>query len=448
MNELILLNTATQSPRYLVNRSISWGGFVLIALACFGFLMTAQAAPDGDVGNGSTAEGAGALSSLSSGLYNTALGLQTLFRNTSGGYNTATGVNALYSNTTGSYNTATGLDALYSNTTGSSNTATGDYAFFSNTTGSNNTATGVDALYSNTIGFRNTAAGDDALFNNSTGGLNTANGSYALFYNTNGGGNTATGDSALYFNTTGSSNTATGAYALFSNTTGSNNIALGDGAGRNLVTGDNNIYIANGNNAGQGFSESNTIRIGDRAVQTATYIAGIRGTTTLNADALPVVIDSSGQLGTMSSSRRFKDEIKPMNQSSEAILELKPVVFHYKNDRKGTPQFGLIAEEVAEVNPDLVMRDAEGKVFTVRYEAVNAMLLNEFLKAHKKIDAQDRKAQEQEGTITQLKITLAQQQKGMDLLAANMKEQAAQIQKVSAQLEMGKTTPQLVDNNQ
>src|SRR4029077_19846986 len=159
-----------------------------------------------------------------------------------------------------------------------------------------------------------------------------------------------------------------------------------------------------------------------------------RGITTGNADALPVVIDSAGQLGTMSSSRRFKQEIKPMEKASEAILALKPVTFQYKSDTKGIPQFGLIAEEVAEVNPDLVVRDADGGIYTVRYDAVSAMLLNEFLKEHRKVEEQEAAITQLKSTVAKQEATIGQQQKGMELLAANLKEQASQIQKVSAQL--------------
>jgi len=203
---------------------------------------------------------------------------------------------------------------------------------------------------------------------------------------------------------------------------------LGDSAGINLTTGSNNIDIGNLGVAG----ESNRIRIGSG--QTRTFIAGIRGRTTGNANAIPVLIDSAGQLGTISSSRRFKKEIKPMDQSSEDILALTPVTFHYKSDATGTPQFGLIAEEVAKVNPDLVVRDENGEIYTVRYEAVNAMLLNEFLKGHKTV-------QEQGATIAELKKEIA-------ALTSTVKEQAAQIQKVSAQLEVNKTVSQIVLNNQ
>jgi hypothetical protein len=223
-------------------------------------------------------------------------------------------------------------------------------------------------------------------------------------------------------------NTADGVRALFNNTTGSRNIALGIDAGSNLTTGDSNIDIGHAGFA----NEAATIRIGT-GNQTRTFIAGIRGRTT-GANAIPVLIDAAGQLGTVASSQRFKDDIKPMDKASEAILALKPVTFNYKSDSTGTPQFGLIAEEVAAVNPDLVVRDENGEIYTVRYEAVNAMLLNEFLKEH-------RKNEKQEKTIAELKS-------GMTVLAATVKEQAAQIQKVSAQLEASKPAPQTVLNNQ
>jgi predicted ribosome quality control (RQC) complex YloA/Tae2 family protein len=205
---------------------------------------------------------------------------------------------------------------------------------------------------------------------------------------------------------------------------------LGANAGSNLTTGNGNIDIGAPGVAG----ESGVIRIGKEPTATATFIAGIRGTTTANANAVAVVIDSAGQLGTVSSSRRFKDEIKPMDNSSEAILGLKPVTFHYKTDTQNTPQFGLIAEEVVEVNPDLVVRDDSGEIYTVRYEAVNAMLLNEFLKEHRKVE-------EQQATIAALKAAAAQQQKQIEALTAT-------IQKVSNQLESNRRARQLVANDQ
>ena len=276
----------------------------------------------------------------------------------------------------------------------------------------------------NTTGDDNTATGGSALFLNTTGIRNTASGAVALFSNTTGDENTAVGSGALFSNTTGFENTAIGDNTLGNNTIGSVNIALGHLAGSNLTTGGGNIEIGNGGVAG----ESATIRIGQS--QTRTFIAGVRGRTTGNANAVAVLIDSAGQLGTISSSRRFKSEIKAMHNTSEAIHALKPVTFHYKSDKTGTPQFGLIAEEVAEVNPALVVRDENGEIYTVRYDAVNAMLLNEFLKEHKAFVEQQRKLEQQGATI-------AQQQKQIDALTAG-------LQKVSAQLELNKPAQQTV----
>src|SRR5437016_3254788 len=286
-------------------------------------------------------------------------------------------------------NTVLGDDALTSNT-GTDNTAAGSQALFSNTTGSFNTASGTAALFSNTTGFSNTATGFEALYSNTTGSSNTATGLNALQTNASGGSNTATGFGALRFNTTGKNNTATGAFALLHNTTGNSNIALGDQAGGNLTTGDGNIDVGNRGVAG----EANAIRLGTQGTQTATYIAAISGATV--PTGVPVIVDTTGHLGTTTSSARFKDAIKPMDKASEAILALKPVMFHYKKelDPKGVSQFGLVAEDVEKVNPALVARDEQGKVYTVRYEAVNAMLLNEFLKQHRKVEEQGRKLRE------------------------------------------------------
>jgi len=290
----------------------------------------------------------------------------------------------------------------------------GDDALISNTTGNSNTAIGLDALFSNTIGSDNTAIGFNALVSNTTGISNIAIGGVAL-------GN----------NTTGGDNIAIGAFALGNNTTGNSNIALGVHAALQLGTGSNNIDI--GSDV-RGRGESRTIRIGTTPTHMRTFVAGISGVTV--AEGVGVIVDTNGQLGTVVSSARFKDEVKPMDRASEAILALKPVTFRYKHelDPKGIPQFGLVAEEVEKVNPDLVARDADGKAYTVRYEAVNAMLLNEFLKEH-------RKGQEQDATISQLKTELAQQQKEIKALSA-------QIQKVSAQLELSKPAPQTVLNDQ
>ena len=358
-----------------------------------------------------------------------------------GGYpnfNTAEGENALFSLTTGVFNTALGGQALFSNTNGNTNTAVGLNALFSNK-GSQNVAVGGQALQSNTTGFQNAAIGWRALFMNTTGFHNTATGPEALLRNTTGNHNTATGDLALGSNTTGNFNTTDGAHSLVLNTTGTLNIVLGFAAGQNLTTGSNNIDVANGGVA----AESNAIRIGNQVAfsdmdgimhpaHTKTFIAGIHGVAVTGA---AVVVSSSGQVGVAPSSARFKDEIKPMDKASEAILALKPVTFRYKKelDPEGIPQFGLVAEQVEKVNPDLVAHDAKGKPYTVRYEVVNAMLLNEFLKEHRKVQ--------------ELEATVAQQHKGIEVLAAQLKEQASQIQKVSAQLELSTSAPQMAGND-
>jgi len=351
-----------------------------------------------------------------------------------GNNNTAIGTAALLFNTIGGDNTAVGTAALENNTDGTSNTAIGEDALFANTNGFQNTAIGVGALDSNTVGPRNTATGVLALDSNTTSSDNTANGFLALFHST-GGSDTAFGSGALGANTVGFGNTAIGAGALgdlLDANTGSYNIAVGLSAGQNLSTGSGNIDIGNLGIA----DEANTIRIGGdtgAGSQTATFIAGISGTAVVG-DA--VVVDANGQLGTATSSARFKNDIKPMDKASESILTLKPVTFRYKSDSKGTPQFGLIAEEVAKVNPDLVVRDRKGEIYSVRYDAVNAMLLNEFLKEHKKVE-------EQQATITQLKkdfgATIAQ-------LTGRLDKQASQIQKVCAQLEASKPAPRVVNN--
>jgi uncharacterized coiled-coil protein SlyX len=300
--------------------------------------------------------------------------------------------------------------------------------------GTGNIAEGLDALSSINRGLgNNTAIGADELCNMMMLG-NTPYGCHALEGNT-GRGNTAIGFLALEDSAMGNNNTAIGKIALYGST-GSDNIALGARAGAYHKAGNNNIYIGN-----QGMeSEAGQIRIGAHGLHTGTYIAGIRYAAVTGS---PVVIGMGGKLGVTMSSAQFKEAIKPMDKASEAILALKPVTFHYKKelDPDGIPQFGLVAEQVEKVNPDLVARDEQGKVYTVRYDAVNAMLLNEFLKEH-------RKVQEQEASIAALKSTVAQQQKGMEVLTAQLKEQAAQIQKVSAQLEASKPAPRTVLNNQ
>jgi hypothetical protein len=384
-------------------------------------------------GSSNTAAGQGALGGNTTGSDNTANGVDALASNTTGNYNTATGVFALEFNTTGSSNTANGAVSLSNNTTGSSNTATGLGALNGNTTGNFNTANGFEALQNNTTGINNAADGANALFNNTTGEGNTANGFNALSNNTTAFNNTADGQSALSSNTTGNSNTAIGWSTLHGNTTGGSNIALGFNAGGNLTTGGNNIDIGNLGVAG----EAKKIRIGTVGTQTATFVAGIVGVTV--PSGVGVIVGSNGQLGTVVSSERFKDQVKPMDKASEAILALKPVTFRYKKDLDpdGIPQFGLVAEQVEKVNPDLVARDGDGKAYTVRYDAVNAMLLNEFLKEHCKVQ--------------ELQATLAQQQKTFESKLAGEQKQidalTKGLQKVSAQLEVSKPAPQTVLNS-
>jgi hypothetical protein len=273
-----------------------------------------------------------------------------------------------------------------------------------------NTAEGQDALFSLTTGTYNTATGDRALFSNTIGSSSTANGQQALFRNTAGDSNTANGSQALFNNTAGNSNTANGALALARIRTGSGNTALGFEAGIGVTTADNVICI--------GATGAN--------VSNSCYIGQIFGAT--SSGGIAVFVNGNGKLGTATSSRRFKEEIRPMEQASEALLALRPVTFRYKPelDPEGILQFGLVAEEVEKVNPNLVVRDKEGKAYTVRYDAVNAMLLNEFLKEH-------RKNEEQEATI-------ARQQKQIEALTTG-------LQKVSDQLELSKAAPRRVVEN-
>jgi Chaperone of endosialidase len=457
---------------------------VVVTIGCFTISQEIEALsppPDGGYPGGNTAEGQNALLSLSTGIYNTGVGIFSLESNSDGKFNTATGAGTLLLNTADE-NTATGAGALLSNTTGGPNTANGAFALFANTTGNNNNAVGFEALFSNTTGpfnnafgngalasnttgDRNTAIGEGALLSNTTGAhnialgvsalrnnstgndnvaigqdacsqsqggqfntavgsnslifntadSNTAIGGLALSSNTAGQANTGVGGTALFNNTTGIRNTAVGASALASNTTGSNNIAIGFNAGA-AIDGDDNIDIGTDGSNG----ESHTIRIGHLS-HTKCFIAGIAGATVPGGVA--VIVDGNGQLGTSTSSARFKEQVKPMDKTSEGLLALKPVTFRYKKeiDPQGIPQFGLVAEEVEKVNSALVVHDNEGKPYTVRYDQVNAMLLNEFLKEHKAFGEQEQKVQKLETTVASL--------------TARLKEQAAQIQKVSAKVD-------------
>ena len=266
-----------------------------------------------------------------------------------------------------------------------------------------NTANGTDALHSNTTGGYNTADGYQALYSNTAGNYNTATGSQALYSSANAIGsnnnNTADGYQALYSNTAGTTNTAVGANALYYCKTGDNNIAIGWAAGSSLATGNNNIYIGSDAHT----ADNNTIRIGGIGIQTTTCIAGIYGATA--SPGVAVYVDANGHLGTIPSSQRFKANIRDMGSASEAILALRPVAFRYKPeiDPTGTPQFGLVAEEVERISPDLVVCDKQGQAYTVRYEAVNAMLLNEFQKQHEHVKAQDEVIAKQQDDIAALR---------------------------------------------
>jgi len=411
-------------------------------LACFALAPAPKAfavtpAPDGGYPNFNTAEGTNALFSLTNGDRNTANGFAALYSNTGGFQNTANGAAALQHNTTGNYNTANGALALFYNTTGSENTVNGVDALFYNTTGSENTANGYQALGFNRTGSDNTANGAYALFFNRTGYNNTANGVDALLNNRSGRSNTANGFDALYNNTGGSFNTAEGFNALLSNN-GSNNIGLGYSAGSSLTTGGGNVCIGSGIFGVAG--ESNTTRI--------------RNIYSSFASARAVYVNADNKIGTLVSSRRFKDEIKPMDKASEAILALKPVTFRYKKEIEpnGAIMFGLIAEEVEKVDPELVTRNDKGEVETVRYEAVNAMLLNEFLKEHRTVQELKSTSTTQEAMITQLKSTVAQQQQDFQSRLAEQQKQikalASGLEKVNNQREMSKPAPQMVSGNQ
>jgi hypothetical protein len=309
-------------------------------------------------------------------------------------------------------NTAEGQAALLSLTTGGFNTAIGFSSLRNDTIGQLNTALGAGTLLANTAD-SNTATGAGALLSNTTGTFNTANGTFALFYNTAGDGNTASGRGALANNTTNGGSTAIGFQAL-ALSTGGHNTAIGESAGFNQTSGSGNVYIG-------------ALMQGVAGENNTCYIRGIFGAT--SANGIPVLINSNNKLGTTTSSKRFKEDIKAMNKASEALFSLRPVTFRYKKeiDPAGTGQLGLVAEEVERVNPDLVVRDKEGKPYSVRYEQVNAMLLNEFLKAHRRIEEQDKR---------------------IDQLTAQLKEQALLIQKVNDKVELNRSAPQTVANDQ
>jgi hypothetical protein len=394
------------------------------------------------IGGTNCAVGVFALYQMTTGSSNCAMGYSSLGHDTTGSGNTAIGTFTLGLNSTGYNNTALGGSALIGNETGSSNTAVGIDTLFRNTGGSSNTAVGVGALSENQAS-NNCAEGVSALAFNTVGACNTANGMNALYVNVEGNNNTAAGFEALYYNK-GNSNTGQGYHALYNDWVGDNNVAIGQLAGSQLQSGSNNIYIGDGGYAAataRAATESGSIRIGNPRFQANAYLAGVFGVTAANG--VPVMIASDGHLGVATSSARFKDDIQPMKDASDVLLSLQPVTFRYKKelDSLGTPQFGLVAEQVAKVDPNLVARDDSGQPYTVRYEAVNAMLLNEFLKEHRTVAAQNAQ-------IELLEKRLGEQDKINAEMRAALGAQAEQIQKVNAQLATQQPAARLVSNLQ
>ncbi len=480
-------NTPSLQLRNSTNRSPWRRGVFLLSLAivCVGLSPAAHAVsppPDGGYPGGNTAEGNSALRDLTTGRFNTAVGLFSLTLNTGGNSNTGVGASALRNNTSGNENTALGTDALRTNTTGESNTATGFQALMKNTagavntangskalqdntTGTGNTAVGSGALSSNTRGISNTAIGADALAqnpiaeentaigasalsSNTTGNLNMAVGTFALFDNVDGSDNNAVGDSALLSNVSGtfnnahgrsalsandgSENNAFGDLAMENNVSGVSNTAIGDDALRFNVDGSGNVAVGDEAGTGLGASVNNCIAIGApgegpfATFDNTCFIGSIFGEAVSDpATQVPVYVDQFNVVGVFNtSSRKLKHDIQPMDKTSETLYRLKPVTFRFNSDWKGTKQYGLIAEEVAEVDPQLVVHSKNGEVTAVHYEQINNMLLNEFLKEHKKV----------EELKSDFQATVAKQQKEIQTLTARLEEQAAQIQKVSVQL--------------
>jgi hypothetical protein len=444
---------------------------ITFAFVCFGLLAKAQAVvppPDGGYPNFNTAEGQNALFSLTTGSANTAVGWNSLFsagaasNNTGIGagtlalntadFNTAVGTAAMFLNTSGDENVAVGTAALVYNESGRDNAAVGAFALYNNIDGSYNTGVGADALVENITCTDNTAIGDAALaFNDVTGaGLannNTAVGSVALTFNTDGDRNTAVGALSMFDNTTGSANTAMGFQTLRHNTDGSNNTAVGHEALNNST---GNANAALGSNAGGGVTNANNVicigaNVPGENVSDSCFIGNIYSNVQpiVGTDPDSVTITSTGRLGRGNvSSRRYKHDIKLMDKASEALYALKPVSFRYNKeyDATQTLAFGLIAEEVAEVCPDLVGRNPEGQPESVRYEQVNAMLLNEFLKARRQIDAQQKQIDALSATI---------QKVGAQLAAASPSGGGLEASKFATRrIRSGGPAPQTVNNNQ
>jgi trimeric autotransporter adhesin len=357
-------------------------------------------APDGCYPNFTTAEGCNALQSLSAGAGNTGLGWRSLFSDSTGNFNTGVGAGALVLNNADS-NTAVGAAALLLNTSGTQNTAVGTAALVFNDTGGLNTAVGYQALLENVSGLENTAMGDQALLDNAAGNFNVGVGGAALITNTAGNDNTAVGSGAL------------------NDTTGSDNTALGFQAGILATNGDGNVYIGAGMSGVAG--ESNQ-----------TYIRNINTTSVSGAGTDTVTVNlTTGLLGHVTSSLRYKEDIKPMHNASQALFALKPVTFRYKKeiDRGQILDYGLIAEQVAQVDSNLAIRDKNGQIESVRYSAINAMLLNEFLKEHDAFIEEQKKVRKLEEALATVNERL--------------REQEARIEHVSAAIATNSTAPQV-----
>jgi hypothetical protein len=456
-----------------MNRSHSRGGFFILAVAlCWFALSPALKAgcpnPPGVCFGQNTAVGQDALFNVTTGVWNVGVGVQALFNDTIGNQNTAIGYQTLFTNVDGDHSTGIGSQALFNNTSGSDNVGVGFRTLYTNTTGSRNTGMGYRTLSFSDTGSENTAIGWNALYNNRNGGdFNTAVGSQAALHNLNSefnvavgdsslasfngttatdGANTALGSIALTLLTSGQENVAVGRRALENLASASNNTAVGWRSGDNLIDGNNDVTI--GSSAGVTFVHANNnIAIGAPGggnfadSSNTCFIGSIHDEPVSDAgSAQAVFVDQFNVLGFLPSSERFKHDITPMDKASEVLYGLKPVTFKYNNDKTGKTQYGVIAEEVAKVAPDLVFRDKNGIVETLRFEQIGAMMLNEFLKEHKKVE-------EQQASIADLKSTVTLQQKEMQVLTAQLKEQAMQIQKVSAQLQTTKSAPQTVANN-
>jgi trimeric autotransporter adhesin len=439
-------NTAIGQDVLSVNQGSDNSGFGDSALKSntTGYHNTAigsQALSQNTIGLLNSAFGSGALWGNTSGSTNVAIGVAALANNTFGSSNTATGASALVYNSTGNSNTASGVDSLFSNRTGDLNTATGYRSLYKNVDGFLNTASGSDALYSNTSGYYNVADGAQSLYSNSTGIQNTATGYQSLLLNTTGDNNTASGYQSLSGNQTGWGNTGIGFQALGGMMSGHNNVALGYKAGLSL-TGDNNIAILNSGVAG----ENNVTRIGQG--QSKAFIAGISGVKV--SGGVQVFINANGQLGTLTSSQRFKDNIKTIDADSEKLQQLRPVSFLYKDSAesgKHTLQYGLIAEEVAKVYPELVQYDEDGKPFTVYYHLLTPLLLREAQKDHstlviqqKLLDQQKEKIKNQENEIANLRAELEIQKHNVTAILENQKIQLAQLAALSEKMNLSDST--------